>query len=99
MIFDLTVSDFKENLHSGYSGILPDPYHIGMHLLGKIVDFKTQKVNSLFEVDIPQTRLEECRYASSKLPSFAKMLPLREETLSRGFEKEAEDEKFQILLN
>ncbi len=57
--FDLSVHAFKENLHSGYSGIVPDPYFIGMNLINKIMDFKTHKVISDFEVDIPEGRLKE----------------------------------------
>ena len=54
MTFDLTVTAHKENLHSGYAGIAPDPYFIGMELLGRIVDFKTHQVliPELY-VDIP----------------------------------------------
>ena len=36
--FDLTVSIASENVHSGYSGILPEIYFIAMTLLGKICD-------------------------------------------------------------
>lgn len=42
LIFDIVISAFQENLHSGYSGIMPDPYHVGMALISRIFDFKTQ---------------------------------------------------------
>lgn len=41
LIFDLKVSCFTENVHTGYSGIVPDPYHIAMTLISKLVDFST----------------------------------------------------------
>ena len=41
IVFDLKVSCFKENLHSGYSGIVPDPYHIATTLINKLIDFKS----------------------------------------------------------
>jgi len=59
------VTALKENVHSGYSGIVPDPYHIAMNLISRIVDFKTQKVVKDFEVDIPEHRKEECMVGSS----------------------------------
>ena len=45
MMFDLTVAAHKENIHSGYSGISPDPYMVGMEVLGRVVEWDTQKVD------------------------------------------------------
>lgn len=39
LIFDLTVTALNENVHSGYAGIVPDPYHIATSLISRIVDF------------------------------------------------------------
>ena len=49
-IFDLTVKCYKENIHSGYAGITPDPYMIGMSIVNRLMDFKTHKVRKEFEV-------------------------------------------------
>lgn len=95
--FDLTIIAFSENLHSGYSGIVPDPYFIGMTLLSLIVDFKTQKVIPEFEVEIPKYRIEECEHASTVLPEFFTMSHALEGVKPRNYEKP--DTKFQQILN
>lgn len=63
--FDLTATIGLDNLHSGQSGIVPDPYHIVSSLLDRIFDRGTQEVIKEFEVEIPLGRVEECRYAAS----------------------------------
>lgn len=85
-------------MHSGYSGIVPDPYIIAIQLLSRIVDFKTHEVIPEFEVQIPPYRIDETKYAASKLPLMSQMLPIKEGLLSRGIDAK-EEENFKILLN
>jgi hypothetical protein len=68
LIFDLQVEAFKENLHSGYSGIIPDPFIIATGLINRLIDFKNHKLIKEFEVDIPEYRKHECREAAKKVP-------------------------------
>jgi acetylornithine deacetylase/succinyl-diaminopimelate desuccinylase-like protein len=68
LIFDLQVEAFKENLHSGYSGIIPDPFIIATGLINRLIDFKSHKLIKDFEVDIPEYRQHECREAAKKVP-------------------------------
>jgi acetylornithine deacetylase/succinyl-diaminopimelate desuccinylase-like protein len=57
LMFDLCVTTFKENIHSGYSGITPDPYHIAVNLINRVIDYKTHRVIPDFEVPIPEHRI------------------------------------------
>jgi hypothetical protein len=92
LVFDLKVTAFKENLHSGYSGIVPDPHHIAISLLQRIFDFKTQQITARdFYVDIPPHRIEESKLAASMLPSMLKMLPVNDDLQSIA--KDAKDEE------
>jgi hypothetical protein len=68
LIFDLQVEAFKENLHSGYSGIIPDPFIIATGLINRLIDFKSHKLIKDFQVDIPEYRQHECREAAKKVP-------------------------------
>jgi acetylornithine deacetylase/succinyl-diaminopimelate desuccinylase-like protein len=56
LIFDLNVEAFKENLHSGYSGIIPDPFIIATSLVNRLIDFNSHKLIEEFMVDIPEYR-------------------------------------------
>ncbi|TNV79096.1 hypothetical protein FGO68_gene7249 [Halteria grandinella] len=97
--FDLSVKVGEDNMHSGYSGIVPDPYIIAISLLSRIVDFKTQEVVKDFEVEIPQYRIEEAKFVASRIPLLSAMLPKNEGLLSRAHEQPKEDENFHLLLN
>ena len=59
--FDFDVTTSKEDLHSGYSGIAPDPMMIAISVLNRIYDFKNQEVNEVFNSHVPQERIDECR--------------------------------------
>ena len=96
-IFDLTIKCYKENIHSGYAGITPDPYIIGMSIVNRLMDFKSHKVSHEFEVPIPQFRLEECKKAAASLPLMSKMIPSLEETQSMAHGDP--EENFKLLLN
>lgn len=58
--FNLRVAVADENMHSGYSGIVPDPYLVALSLLQRVCNFETHEVISEFEVEIPSHRLAEC---------------------------------------
>jgi acetylornithine deacetylase/succinyl-diaminopimelate desuccinylase-like protein len=99
--FDLTVGVSKDNMHSGYSGIVPDPYLIAVSLLERIHDFKTHEVIKDFEVEVPSYRIEETKFAASRLPLLSTMLPTVPGLSSRaaGHAGGLELEKYQIILN
>jgi acetylornithine deacetylase/succinyl-diaminopimelate desuccinylase-like protein len=58
--FDLTVSVAENNMHSGHSGIVPNPYHILNCLLMRIQDYQTQEVIPDLQLPkIPEKSLDE----------------------------------------
>ena len=91
------MSAFNENLHSGYSGIVPDPFHIAMKLVNRLVDFHSHKVADPFHVDIPEHRKQECEVAARMLPSMIKMLPVKDGLHSIAHGKETEN--YELVLN
>lgn len=95
----MKVTAFKENLHSGYSGIVPDPHHIAISLINRIFDFKTQTMIPDFHVDIPAHRKEECRVAAKMLPNMLKMLPANDNLLSIAHAEPADDENYHLIAN
>ncbi|TNV78217.1 hypothetical protein FGO68_gene10208 [Halteria grandinella] len=58
----------------------------------RLQDFKSQRVNKAFEVEIPEHRRIECKYVASKLPSLAESLPLIDGLQVLG-------DKEEIILN
>jgi hypothetical protein len=100
LVFDIEVCTFKENLHSGYSGIVPDPYLIAMTLVGRLVDFNTHKVIEPFHVDIPEHRKHECNVAAERLPSMLKLLPTNDDLKSIAQDSTSEQqEKYELIIN
>lgn len=94
------MTTFKENLHSGYSGIVPDPYFIAMGLVGRLVDFNTHKVIDPLHVDIPEHRKHECHVAAERLPSMLKLLPANDALKSIAHESQSEQqEKYELIVN
>ena len=93
--FDLNVNVAKNGVHSGMAGgIVPNPIWIAMHVLSRLVDFKTQEViHPSFIVDIPDHVLQETEAVAAKLGSMFNHFPMLEgvKSVSRKEQGSAED--------
>jgi len=62
LIVDITCEVLEEGVHSGAgTGLAPDSFRILRHILDRIEDSKTGKVNDIFHVEIPKQRIEEAK--------------------------------------
>ena len=59
--FDLKVEAFKDNIHSGNSGIFADTFTVSTDLISRLEDKNTYLMKDEFQVEIPQHRLDEIR--------------------------------------
>lgn len=59
--FDLKVEAFKDNIHSGNSGIFADTFTVATDLIRRIEDKATYLLKDQFQVEIPQYRIDEMR--------------------------------------
>ena len=62
--FNLTVEAFKDNIHSGNSGIFADTFTVATDLIRRLEDKETYLMNNEFQIEIPSHRLEEIKFAS-----------------------------------
>ena len=65
--FDLTVEAFKDNLHSGYSGIFADTFTVANDLIRRLENKDTYLMLDEFQVEIPDYRIEEAKIVATKL--------------------------------
>jgi acetylornithine deacetylase/succinyl-diaminopimelate desuccinylase-like protein len=59
--FDLKVEAFKDNLHSGNSGMYADTFTVATQLISRIEDKNTYLLKSDFQTEIPAHRMKELR--------------------------------------
>ena len=64
--FDLKVEAFKDNIHSGNSGVFADTFTVATDLISRLEDKKTYLMNEEFQVEIPQHRIEEIKEMAKK---------------------------------
>lgn len=76
--FNLEVKIASNGMHSGLAGgIVPNPILIAMHVLSRLVDFKTQEViHPAFKVDIPDSVRVELGEAAEKMQAPNSQCPL-----------------------
>ncbi|CAI2367617.1 unnamed protein product [Moneuplotes crassus] len=59
--FDLKVEAFKDNIHSGNSGVFADTFTVATDLISRLEDKSTYLMKDEFQVDIPDYRVEEMK--------------------------------------
>ena len=96
----MTVSGFKDGIHSGHSGTFADTFLVATNLLTRVQDTETYMVKDEFQVEIPQARQDEIREIS-KIYQFKNEAPLLEgvlpiPTLSGDSQ---EEQNYQSYLN
>jgi acetylornithine deacetylase/succinyl-diaminopimelate desuccinylase-like protein len=62
LIVDITCEVLEEGVHSGAgTGLAPDSFRILRHILDRVEDSKTGKVNDIFHAEIPKQRIEDAK--------------------------------------
>jgi acetylornithine deacetylase/succinyl-diaminopimelate desuccinylase-like protein len=64
--FDLKVEAFKDNIHSGASGIFADTFTVATDLIRRLEDKETYLMKDEYQVDIPEYRIEEIKKESQR---------------------------------
>lgn len=98
--FDLNVQIAENGMHSGIAGgIAPNPIWIAMHVLSRIIDFKTQEViHPAFIPDIPDHVMKEQEEVAAKLGSQFKHFPFLEGVKSVSRKEQGSDEDILQML-
>lgn len=101
--FNLHVNTADNGMHSGLAGgVAPNPILIAMHVLSRIVDFKTQDVvHPAFVKEVPAHVLEEMRKCAKEMEPPAENMPLLAgvKSLSRQEPGSEEDIYQQLVAN
>lgn len=64
--FDLKVEAFKDNIHSGNSGVYADTFTVATDLIRRLEDKETYLMKDEFQVKIPEHRIEEIKLVAAK---------------------------------
>ncbi len=95
LVVDLTAQVLTEACHSGVgTGLAADSFMVLRNLLDRVEDSKTGKVNKMFHVDIPKSRIEEARKVAE-----TKKGELRGVKLAEGVQTLSQDHTELILQN
>jgi len=64
--FDLVVEAFKDNIHSGNSGVFADTFTVATDLIRRLEDKETYLMKDEFQCEIPDYRIEEMKNESKR---------------------------------
>ena len=65
--FDLKVEAFKDNIHSGNSGVFADTFTVATDLIRRLEDKDTYLMKDEFQVEIPEHRVNEIKEISKRM--------------------------------